>query len=149
MKAEDFASATELELRRKANECFEKFENSGSHERPALLIEAQFYIGEIERRKQDKVARRDLLLELVVIILIGLELYFGITGGNQQLATLQKLDASANMTAKALNTLTDQQRAALSAQTEMLGTIQKVNAIMQEELNLLSAERKRQPAVIR
>jgi hypothetical protein len=105
MKTEEFENATEKGLRSKANECFEKLNDSGSHERPALLLEAKFYLDEIERRKQDRVARRDLLLELIVIVLIGLELYFGIAGGNQQLAALQKLDVSTSHTAEALTML--------------------------------------------
>jgi hypothetical protein len=125
MKAEEFENAKEKDLRRKANECFEKLENSGSHEKPALLIEAQFYMDEIERRKQDTIARRDLILELVVIALIGLELYFGITGGNQQLCVLQKLDKSTGETATALRTLAEEQKATLAA-------IEEVNRRMQD-----------------
>ena len=87
MKAEGFANATEMELRQKANECFDKLESRGSAEKPALLIEAQFYMDEIERREQDRIASRGyrlekivLGLEVIVVILIGLEL---IDGGRQ------------------------------------------------------------------
>lgn len=119
MKTEEFENAKEKDLRRKANECFEKLDNSGSHEKPALLIEAQFYMDEIERRKQDSIAMRDLILELVVIALIALELYFGITGGNQQLDVLQKLNKSATETASTLTTLSEEQKAVLRAIDEL------------------------------
>ncbi len=125
MNTADFEKATEIELRRKANECLNRLDDSGSHEKPSLLIEAQFYIGEIERRKQDKIANRDLFLELVVIVLIALELYFGITGGNQQLGVLQKLDTSSGETAAALGTLAEEQKA-------MRATIEEVNRRVQD-----------------
>ena len=120
MKAEEFENATPKDLRRKANECFEMLENSGSSEKPALLIEAQFYLDEIEHRKQDEVARRDLILELVVIVLIALELYFGITGGNQQLKVLKQLGTSTGATASALSSLAEEQKATLTAIQEAI-----------------------------
>ncbi len=144
MKTEDFANATETQLRQKANEYFDSLETSGSHEKPALLIGAQFYMDEIERRKQGRVAARDLILELVVILLIALEIYFGVTGGNQQLAVLQKLNASTGATAEVLSKLADQQKAALSGQKDTLRTIEQVNTTLQNELKLLSAQQERQ-----
>jgi hypothetical protein len=115
MNTEEFERATEQDLRRNANECFDKLKDSGSQEWPALLLSARFYMDEIERREHDRVATRDLLLELVVIFLIGLELYFGITGGNAQIAVLQKLDTSASQTAAAVATLAEEQKATLTA----------------------------------
>jgi hypothetical protein len=135
MKAEEFENATPRDLRRKANECFEMLENSGSHEKPALLIEAQFYLDEIEHRKQDKVAFRDLILELVVIFLIALELYFGITGGNQQLNVLKQLGASTGATASAMSSLAEEQKALLAA-------IQEANTRTQAPANPSSAKQK-------
>lgn len=115
MNTQEFEQATEKDLRRKANECFDKIKDSGSHEHPALLLQAQFYLAEIERRGHDWVATRDLWLEIVVIVLIGLELYFGITGGNAEIAALQKLTASASQTATAMTTLANDQNATLNA----------------------------------
>jgi len=115
MNTEEFENAKEKDLRLKANECFGKLADSGSQEKPALLIEAQFYMDEIERRKQGTIARRDLVLELVVIVLIGLELYFGITGGNQQLSVLQRLEKSSCGTVAALSTLEAEHKATRAA----------------------------------
>jgi hypothetical protein len=115
MNTEEFEKATEKDLRRKANDCFDKLKDSGSQEWPALLMAARFYLDEIERREHDSVARRDLMLELVVIVLIGLELYFGIAGGNAQMEALQNLNASTGQTAIAMKALAERQNAALEA----------------------------------
>ena len=124
MNTEEFEKATEKDLRRNANECFDKLRDGGSQEHPALLLSAQFYMDEIERREHDRVARRDLVLELVVILLIGLELYFGITGGNAQVDVLRKLEASAGHTAAAVETLAAEQKATLAAVERLDKTIQ-------------------------
>jgi hypothetical protein len=147
MKAEEFTKATEDELRQKANECFDKLSTHGSTEKPALLIEAQFYIDEIERRKQDKIAARDyrlekvvIFLEVIVIILIGLELL----DGNKQLTVLDSLNTSADATARAMKSVQKAQEDALGTQKETLHTIGQMNAAMQNQLELLSAEQRRQ-----
>ncbi len=119
MNTEEFEKATKKDLRRKANECFDNLKDSGSQEWPALLMEARFYLDEIERREHDWVATRDLWLEIVVIVLIGLEIYFGITGGNAQLTVLQKLDTSASQTATAVATLAEEQKATVAAIAEL------------------------------
>jgi hypothetical protein len=147
MKAEGFANATEMELRQKANECFDKLESRGSAERPALLIEAQFYIDEIERREQGRIASRGyrlekivLGLEIIVVILIGLELI----DGERQFRVLDALAKSATVTATNMISLQKAQEDAVSTQKETLRTIQQVNTAMQDQLKLLSAEQKRQ-----
>jgi hypothetical protein len=147
MKAEEFAQATEAELRQKANECFAKLESHGSMEKPALLIEAQFYLDEIERRKQDKIARRDyrmewvvIGLELIVIVLIGLELL----DGNKQLAVLDHLNTSAGATAKTLTSLQRAQEDALITQKQTLHTMEQMSDAIRDQLRVLSSEQKRQ-----
>lgn len=126
MNIEEFEKATEKDLRRKANECFDKLKDSGSQEWPALLLSARFFLDEIERREHDRVAKRDLFLELVVILLIGLELYFGFTGGNAQLGVLQKLNTNASQTTTAVRELAEEQRTALDA-------IRKLDERVQEQ----------------
>jgi hypothetical protein len=73
--------------------------------------------------KQAWLGWRDLGLELVVEALIGLEIYFGIAGGNQQLAVLQKLNTGAGETAQALKTLTEEQNRLIQTQKDTLQTI--------------------------
>jgi hypothetical protein len=119
MNTEEFEKATERDLRQKANECFDKLKDSGSQEWPALLLSARFYMDEVERREHDRVAMRDFLLEVVVILLIGLELYFGIAGGSDQLAALRKLDKSTSQTATAVAALAEEQKAVLAALDRM------------------------------
>jgi hypothetical protein len=145
MKAEEFARATENELRQNANECFEKLNTRGSMEKPALLLEAQFYMDEIERRKQDKAAARSyrlekfvVFLEVIVIILIAMELL----DGNKQLGVLDSLKTSADATAKAMKSLQNAQEGALGTQEETLHTVEQMNAAMQNQLKLLSTEQK-------
>jgi ABC-type transport system involved in cytochrome bd biosynthesis fused ATPase/permease subunit len=125
-----------MELRQKANECFGRLHDSGSHEIPALLIEAQFYMDEIERRKQDKVAKRDFMMELlaigleiIVILLIVLEL---VEGGKQSKA-LDAVANSANATAASVSSLQKEQEDTLRIQTETLHAIEKLNAARQTD----------------
>lgn len=122
-----------------------------------ILSEAQFYIDEIERRageaerkRQGWITTRDLILELVVIFLIGAEIYFGITGGNQQLAVmktlsasadqqlglLKKMNANAEQTAKALTDLTRQQQTAITTQQQTLQMVTQMSGSLQTELGL-------------
>jgi hypothetical protein len=131
MKVEDFEKATEIDLREKANECFNRLHDSGSHEIPALLIEAQFYMDEIERRKQDKVAKRDFImewlaigLEIIVILLIVFEL---IEGGEQSKA-LEAVANSESATAASVSSLQKEQEDTVRIQTETLHAIEKLNA---------------------
>jgi hypothetical protein len=145
------------ELRRTANERLANLETAGTGDHGPILSEAQFYIDEIERRagdaerqKQSKIARRDLILELVVIVLIGLELYFGIVGGNQQLSVLQKLNASADQqlgvlqklnasagdTAKILKSLREEQDLLLATQQQTLQLTGQMNGALQTQLGL-------------
>jgi len=149
MKTEDFDKATEMELREQANECFNRLQDSGSHEKPALLIEARFYMDEIERRKQDKVAKRDFRLELiaigleiVVILLICLEL---IDGGRQSVA-LDAVAKSASATATSINSLQKEQDDTLRIETETLHAIKQMSADLQNQRMRPSAGQRRKPA---
>lgn len=139
MKAEEFAHTSEGELRERANECFARAETAGTLDKPGLLIEARFYIDEIERREHAKTSRRDfsleitvLVLEVIVVVLIGMELY----GGYDQLDELKKLDGSVGETAKILGSLRDSQQAALKAQKESLDTIEAMNTALQKQMAL-------------
>jgi hypothetical protein len=130
MKTEEFENATEKNLRLKANECFERLAESGTHERPALLLEAKFYLDEIEHRKQDKVASRDFKMELlaigleiIVILLIGLEL----VDGSQQSKALEATAQSASATAASVSSLQKEQEDTIRIQTEMLHAIEHLN----------------------
>src|SRR4051794_25204202 len=106
MNLEDLSRMSEAELREKANERLIPPSWTAPSGREIVLkpdlSAAQFFIDEIERRagesertRQRWITTRDLILELVVIVLIGAELYYGISGGNQQLIVMGTLNTSA------------------------------------------------------
>src|SRR5260370_40774640 len=79
MTFNDFERANKRDLEEKANDCFRKYydANTGGLDKPALLLEAQFYMNEMDRRHQTWISRRDLMLEMAVIVLIGAEILLG------------------------------------------------------------------------
>jgi hypothetical protein len=112
MTLEEFENATENQLRKRANDCFTKAEVSGGGDKPHLYAEAQFYIGEMERRKQGKANTVSFWMEVGVIILILGEIIMGIYEGNvqaqllgKQTGILEKLDASTSATSQTLQSL--------------------------------------------
>jgi hypothetical protein len=77
MTHEAFLKATEEELKLQTKTCFDDATamSGGSWDRRAAkLLEAQFYMQELDRRHDGKISRRDFRMELIVIALIGLEL---------------------------------------------------------------------------
>ena|SRR2546427_9734771 len=101
MTYEKFVKATKADLVNKANECFATAAAAGNLNKPAALLEAQFYVGEIDRRDQNRISRSDFWLEIIVISLIGLEIVFGYFQGR----VLDRLEQSASATAKTLTSL--------------------------------------------
>jgi hypothetical protein len=93
-----------------------------------LLSEAQFYLGAIERRDGAKIAKRDMLLELVVIAMIGLEILLSVYGlweaGREgvkqaailerQVKTLESVETNAVAQGKSDEALMDKQNGLLS-----------------------------------
>jgi len=143
MNVDQLSQMSVAELRRTANEILAEVQARGTGDHGSILSRAQFYIDEIERRsaeterqRQAWISRRDFILEIVVIVLIGAELYYSIHGGNQQLAVLQTLNTSAGQQLDALKVLRTEQEDALSTQKETLGTITQMNAALQNQLGL-------------
>src|SRR6266853_6771984 len=82
MTFEEFEKAKPSELREYAKARFEMATTSaysieGISE---SLAEAQFYLGELDRMENAKIARRDFRMELIVILLIGFELIVAVGG---------------------------------------------------------------------
>jgi hypothetical protein len=118
MTFEEFEKATPKQLRDFAKARFETANTVGSAHAgtPALLLEAQFYLAEIDRREANKnrredrrVSLRDLLLEIVVIVLIGVEIMLAVRQGvdedllmAKQNAILTNLQTASSATADAL-----------------------------------------------
>ena len=109
MTYEDFSRAGDHKLNQMANECFVKAYSGPHRERPILFLEAQFYIGEIDRREAEKqrredrrIASRSHRMELAIIALILFEIVIGIVGiwlgfweGKEQAAILERVEQAA------------------------------------------------------
>jgi hypothetical protein len=142
------------ELRGKADECFRLLETCGQEQKPAVLGQAQFYLAEVDRREDARIARRDFFLELLVIILILGEIIFGLYEGHEQAKILERMDKSTADTAMvmkdasaALKTLTDEQKMSLEGQKQAnvnLQTNLKQTATMatalREQLKIIQQE---------
>jgi hypothetical protein len=84
MRAQELDSLTEDELLQRTNECFVRAEGTDHFATDAEKLrhhfEAQFYVGAIARKRDERVARRDFRLEVWVIVLIGVEIFLSICG---------------------------------------------------------------------
>jgi hypothetical protein len=111
MTFEQFLSAKNTDLLYETKKCFDRYNNplTRSDEKPAPLLEAQFYIQELGRREDSKISRRDFRMELVVIVLIFLEIVIAFYEGHEQAVIteaqtqiLQNLQSSTKTTADSL-----------------------------------------------
>jgi hypothetical protein len=129
MLFDEFEKATPEQLRHRAKECFNaamRPQVFGDSSNVTSLLEAQFYMQELDRREAEEAGKhtrwienRDFWLETVVIILIGAEIILSIWGirlaiqegrdeqtlMNKQNAVLDNLAKSSAATANALQTL--------------------------------------------
>jgi len=90
MTFEEFEKSAEAELREQARLCFKQAADMAGGEwekRTAFMLQAQFYMAELDRREAEKerkesarIALRDYRMEWVVIIMIGLEIVLSIWG---------------------------------------------------------------------
>jgi hypothetical protein len=164
MKVKELDAKSDEELRQLADESFASMEDPHTAESLQHLQKAQFYLSLLNRRHDDRVAARDLRLEIIVIALIALEIVFGVVEGSKQADILSNMQASTAATAKALqdqgvilgkmndNTsatvtafgkLQTAQDGSLTAQKQSLatskntlGSIGRMNAALEQELNL-------------
>jgi hypothetical protein len=93
MKLEDYENWDKKKLRQIINACFEHAPEADPVDRLAVLLEAQFYTRELERRSDSWISRRDLFLEIVVILLIGWEVFMGYQQDRIQNQTAQTMAA--------------------------------------------------------
>jgi hypothetical protein len=164
MRVRELDSKTDDDLRQLADECFARMEERGTVESSQHLNEAQFYLAVLRARHDDRIARRDLILEVVVILLILAEVLFGWWEGNKQAAILGDMKTSTAATATALqaqgsilNKMNDNtsatvtafgklqtaqdgslvaQKQNLSTSKDTLKSIGRMNAALEQELNL-------------
>lgn len=113
MTFEEFEKADKRVLRARIKACFEDAQEGGRYHNtdrvPERLLEAQFYMQELDRRYDSWIAWRDLVLEVVVIALIGWEIHLAIQQGHdedvlmgKQNAILTNLESSTQATAAQL-----------------------------------------------
>jgi hypothetical protein len=150
MNIEELAAFSEDELKSRANACFKDYDIASAMTREHLITEAQFYLAEIERRKQAQdrieganIADRDYKLELWVIGLIGAELLLAVVGlvfgwveGKKQADILDKLNTSSAETATTLTAVRQAQEASLETQKHTLENISAMNDALQNEFDL-------------
>jgi hypothetical protein len=101
MEVQEFEKLSRKELRRRADAAFIKANEKG----PGYLMEAQFYMRELEHRHDSWISFRDLILEIVVIALIALELWEGNAQARliaSQTQILQNLQNSTKSTAESI-----------------------------------------------
>jgi hypothetical protein len=86
------------ELARRAKEALDSYIEKRGLDHHALLVDAQFYLGELQSRKERRSRRIDIFLELIIIGMIGWEIH----EGNKQATTLQQMAGNAATTADVL-----------------------------------------------
>jgi hypothetical protein len=149
MNLHELSNMSELELQARANQHLEQLDNrfASDMEKEHHVSQAQFFLAELDRRKQakerlegEKIAARDYKLELWVIGLIGAELILALVGivvgwveGSKQMDVLDKLNKSGAETVATLTTLQKEQEAALETQKHTLENITAMNDALQDE----------------
>jgi hypothetical protein len=95
--------------------------------------------------------RRDLILEVIVIVLIGVEIVLSVVGiviggeeGRRQVGVLDQLNASASETAKSLRLMSQEQQQLVATQEKTLDTMSTMNATMQNEFEIIREQRRRE-----
>jgi hypothetical protein len=97
-----------------------------------MLLEAQFYIQERDRRHDSRIGLRDLILELVIIALIGWEVH----EGNKQFDLLKKMNDNTAATTAATGQLRQAQLDSLATLKDSLQAMNEVNKSVQDELDV-------------
>lgn len=128
--------------RKLADDCFKSIDNAPVEQKAALWLEGQSYNREIDNRYEDRRSWRDLLLEIVVIVLIAFELH----DAGQQSAILGALNTSSSDTAQAIKTLVQDQKSSVATQKDSLTKIQQMNDVVAKQLDLLKQEQEERSA---
>jgi hypothetical protein len=136
MRVEEFEKLTRKRLREKANECFDEMKTAGHEQRPGLLLQAQFYLNGLDHRYESARSHRELILELIIIGLIGLEL----REGHNQAKVLDRMDTSTAATVTAVQTLQKAQLDSLKTQKDSLQMIGEMNGAIADQLKIVKTE---------
>lgn len=129
LKLQNMKTMTGIELEIAIKNCFDYSPQTTPVDRLAVLQEAQFYTRELECRNDAFIAKRDLWLEIAIIVLITAELLLGFyegakqsTSATKQQQVLSDLQSDMALTAKVL--------------TGLEKTTEKMNEGVQKELEL-------------
>ncbi len=160
MRVSDFEQPDE-ELKRLADASYAEMENLTPEQGVPHLLAAQAYMAAVDRRHDDKIAKRDFRMEIVVIALIAFEVIGGIYEGGKQVARLEDMksaigkqtdilnpmntsagDTSKGMTAAAqsLKTLSDDQK---KANDNVQANLQQTRAMakaLEQQLKILKLD---------
>ena len=146
---QEFKNLTDDQLRQQADDALKAFKQAHSASmNTALLLQAQLYMTELERRENANVSDRDFKMakrlykmEWWVIILIGLEfaiagisLWYGIHEGNKQQTVLEKTLKTAKETATAMTTAKDSLKNVADDQAKSREHLEKMNNQLQSSL---------------
>ncbi len=130
LEVKEIEKLTRTELRQRADAAFAKAEEKG----PGYLMEAQFYMQELGRRDDSRIATRDFAMELIVIFLIGLELALAVViavMGSRQ----QARDVNEQLTAFGkMQTVLSQLQESSAATAQTLASLQSTMQSMNDRL---------------
>jgi hypothetical protein len=129
MQVEEFGKLSKEELRQRANESLLLADSQGLQAAPGNLARAQFYMRELEHRRDSWVSIRDLVLELFVIGLIGWEIWLGYAQEKQQKQNFTDQQ-------KVLGNMLDSSKDAARTMSLLQSTTQKMSDALQQQLNL-------------
>ncbi len=117
MTFEQFEKLGQHALRHEAKMAFDRaYEHNAAELRLIALTEAQFYMQELDRRHDSSVSIRDLILELIVIALIGVEIWLGWKQGVDQDSMMTKQNAILSSLQTATQATADQMKEQLAMQ---------------------------------
>lgn len=144
MTFEEFEKANKDELKAAAKHCFDLVNSVQivNELQVAKLLEAQFYMQELDRRDDSRIARRDFWLEIAVIVLILAEIVLSIYGirlairqGNDDDVLMDKqnkilfnLQTATADTASAMKALTEVTKAMSDATTASGSTLRSLRS---------------------
>lgn len=96
------------ELKQLADSCFlDASQNDRDPVNVEHLLKAQVYLSEIAHRYDARTARRDLILEILVIVLIAAELVIALVEGSSQNKALNAMAGSASQSVVAMKSVSD------------------------------------------
>jgi hypothetical protein len=93
LSVEELDKLSKEELRKKANGCFILLDTCGNEQKAAVLAQAEFYMRELEHRWDSRISIRDFILEIIVIALIGGEIWMSVRQEKQQSANFKEQQA--------------------------------------------------------